>query len=212
MYENIELSTAKFMRDYPDVMKKSDIRNQNELHNLLRKVVDEGSFHGFKCGRMPYVEFGSFDRDGAIWELIVNNAPISAQDLCAMIEEEYGYEAAGVQANYLQPFNVYYRQGMYTVDQKQMPEENQIMLKAALTGDFYFIDEIKKLYSQIVPGADVEEINPYNLKTMGFIVLSRYVVQNYPSLEAYCKDILTREEIVNIAPYKKRLAPDCGNS
>lgn len=206
MYENIELSTAKFMRDYPDVMKKYDIRDHYELHNLLRKVVDEGSFHGFQCGRMPHVEFGTFDRDGAIWELIVNNAPISVQDLCAMIEAEYGYEAAVVQANYLQSFSVYYHQGMYIVDQKQMSEENQIMLKAALTDDFYFIEEIKKLYGRIVPGADVEEINPYNLKNMGFVVLSRYVVQNYPSLEAYCKDILTREEIVNIAPYKKRLA------
>jgi hypothetical protein len=95
---------------------------------------------------------------------------------------------------------------MYTVDQKQMSEEHQALLKAALTEDFYFIDEIKKLYSQLVPNADTEEINPYNLKNMGFIVLSRHVVQNYPSLEAYCKDILTREEIVNIAPYKKRLA------
>ena len=100
MYENIELSTAKFMRDYPDVMKKYDIRDHYELHNLLRKVVDEGSFHGFQCGRMPHVEFGTFDRDGAIWELIANNAPISVQDLCAMIEAEYGYEAAVVQANY----------------------------------------------------------------------------------------------------------------
>lgn len=206
MYENVELSTAKFMRDYPEIMKKYDIRDHNELHNLLRKIVDDGSFHGFRCKRMPHIEFGTFDRDGAIWELIANNAPISAQDLCAMIEDEYGYEASVVQANYLQPFSMYYHQGMYTVDQKQMSERNQILLKAALTEDFYFIDEIKKLYSQIEPDADVEEINPYNLKNMGFIVLSRYVVQNYPSLEAYCKDILTREEIVDIAPYKKRLA------
>ena len=206
MYENIELSTAKFVREYPEVMKKYDIRNQNELHNLLRKVVDEGSFHEFKCGRMPHVEFGTFDRNSAIWELIVNNAPISVHDLCAMVEAEYGYEAALVHGTYLQPFSVYYHQGVYTIDQKQMSERNQMLLEAALTEDFYFIDELKKLYSQIVPGADVEEINPYNLKRMGFIVLSRYVVRNYPSLEAYFKDILTREEIVNIAPYKKRFA------
>ena len=205
-YENTGLSTAKFMRDYPDVMKKYDLRNPDELHNLLRKVVDEGSYHGFKCERMPHIEFGNFDRNGAIWELIVNNAPISAQDLCAMIEEEYGYDTSLVQFNYLQPFSMYYHQGMYTVDQKQMSEENQVMLKAALTEDFYFIDEIKKLYSRLVPDADVEEINPYNLKRMGFIVLSRYVVQNYPSLEAYFKDILTRDEIIDIADYKKRFA------
>lgn len=206
VYENIELSTAKFMRDYPDVMEKYDIRDQYELHNLLRKIVPEGSFHGFQCGRMPHIAFGTFDRTGAIWDLIANNAPINLQDLCALIEAEYGYDLAGIPANYLQPFSVYYHQGMYTVDQKEMSEANQTLLKAALTEDFYYIDEIKKLYGQIAPGADIEEINPYNLKNMGFIVLCRYVVQNYPSLEAYCKDILTREEIVDITPYKKRLA------
>ena len=203
MYENVELSTAKFMRDYPDVMKKYDIRDHYELHNLLRKVVDEGSFHGFQCGRMPHVEFGTFDRDGAIWELIVNNAPISVQDLFAIAEVEYGYDAASMR-NFLLPFDMYLHQGIYNVDQKQMSEENRALLKAVLTDDFYFIDEIRKLYSRVVPGADVDEINSYNLKSMGFIVLSKYVVQNYPSLEAYCKDILTREEIVNIEPYKKQ--------
>lgn len=31
-----------------------------------------------------------------------------------------------------------------------------------------------------------------------------YVLQNYPSLNAYFEDILTREEIIDISPYKKR--------
>ena len=39
---------------------------------------------------------------------------------------------------------------------------------------------------------------------MGFIVLSRYVVQNYPSLEAYCEDILTREDIVDLKSLRQR--------
>ena len=123
-----------------------------------------------------------------------------------MVEEEYGYDAGNVQANYLQPFSVYYHQGMFILDQKEMSAENKALLKAALSDDFYFIDEIKKLYARLVPCADLEEINSYNLKSMGFIVLSKYVIQNYPSLEAYCKDILTREEIVDIAPYRKKLA------
>lgn len=31
-----------------------------------------------------------------------------------------------------------------------------------------------------------------------------YILQNYPSLNAYFEDILTREEILDISPYKKR--------
>lgn len=205
LYENIELSTAKFMRDYPEIMKKYDIRDQYELHNLLRKIVPEGSLHGFHCGKMPTVSFGTFDRNSAILDMIISNAPISQPGLCALIEEEYGYESGTIVANYLPPFSAYYHQGMYTVEQKVMSLENSRILKAALTDDFYYMDEIKRIYTRLIPGVDAEEINPYNLKTMGFIVLSRYVVQHYPSLEAYCEDILTREEIVDVTPYRKKL-------
>lgn len=205
MYENIELSTAKLMKDYPEIMEKYDIRDHYELHNLLRKVFPEGSFRGFQCGRMPFIVFGTFDRNKAIWELIANNAPISTQDLFALADAEYGYDLAGMR-NHLQPYDIYLHQGVYMVDQKPMSSTNKTLLKAALTEDFYFIDNIKKLYSRIIPNADVEEINPYNLKSMGLLVLSKYVVQNYPSLEAYCRDILTREEIVDITSDKQRLA------
>lgn len=33
----------KFIRDYPEIMRKYDIRDQYELHNLLRKIVPERS-------------------------------------------------------------------------------------------------------------------------------------------------------------------------
>lgn len=41
-YKNIELSTSKFMDMYPEIMKKYDIRDQYELHNLLRKIIPDG--------------------------------------------------------------------------------------------------------------------------------------------------------------------------
>lgn len=205
-YENIELSTLKFMKEYPDVMEKYDIRDQYELHNLLRKIIPDGSLHDFHCGRTPQICFGNFDRDNAILELLIDNAPISAVDLCSLVHEEYGYDSGVVMANYLKPFAAYYHQGIYSIDQKVMSAEKRKALQAVLTGDFYYIDEIRKQYAKLFPNADLGEINPYNLKNMGFIVLSRYVVQHYPSLEAYCEDILTREDIVDIRPYRRRFA------
>ena len=75
-----------------------------------------------------------------------------------------------------------------------------------LTKDFYYIDEIRKLFAKIAPNADIEEINPYNLKNMGFTVLSNYVFRNYSSLEALYRDDLTREDITDITPYRRRYA------
>lgn len=203
-YENIELSTVKFTRDYPEIMKKYDIRDQYELHNLLRKIVPEGSYHDFHCGRMPEIKFGNFDRDAAILDILIDNAPIDINDLVELISDEYGYDPLVIKGTYLQAFTEYYHQGRYVVDQKLMSSENKAVLKENLTEDFYYIDEIRKLYEKLIPDADIEEVNPYNLKTMGFSVYSRYAVQNYPSLEAFFHDLLTREDILDITKYRKR--------
>ena len=203
-YENIELSTMKFVEEHPEILAKYDIRDQYELHNLLRKIVPEGSYHDFHCGRMPEIKFGTFNRDEAILDILIDNAPISTADLCVLIHNEYGYDPAVIQGTYLQTFTEYYHQGIYSIDQKAMPTERKVALQAELTEDFYYIDEVRKTYRRLFPAADLEEINPYNLKLMGFIVLSRYVIQNHSSLEAFCEDILTGEDIIDLTPYRKR--------
>ena len=203
-FENVEISTLKLVREHPDIMEKYDIRDHYELHNLLRKVVPEGAFHDFHCGRMPMIRFGEFDRDAAILSIVQDNAPISINDLAEVISEEYGYEQGVIMANYLQPLDVYYHNGMYILDQKEMTEEKRRKLLAALTDDFYFIDEIRNVYAGLIPEADTEEVNPYNLKKMGFRVYPRYVVRNYDSIDAYFNDILTREDVTDITQYRRR--------
>lgn len=205
-YENIEVSTEKFIRDYPDLMKRYDIRDRYELHNLLKKIVKDGSYHDFHCCRMPEIRFGRFNREKAILEILKETAPITMPELAEAVSNEYGYDPATVTGTYLQPLNAYYHQGIYTVDQKVMPADNQERLKQTLTEDFYFFDEIIALYKEIIPDADVEEINPFNLKKMGFVVLSRYAVQHYPSLESYCEHLLTCEDMVDISLYRKKFA------
>lgn len=206
VYENIEYSTRKFMKDYPEIMKKYDIRDQYELHNLLRKIVPDGAYHDFHCERMPMIRFGTFDRDEALLSLLFDNAPVSQVDFAELVHQEYGYDPATVIGSYLQPLASFYHQGMYTIDQKAMLAANQRTLLAELTDDFYYIDEIRKVYARVVPEADLEEINPYNLKQMGFSVLTRYVYRNHSTLNAYFRELLTRQDITDITPYRSRFA------
>lgn len=204
--ENIEYSTAVFMRDYPEIMEKYDIRDHYELHNLLKKVVKNGSYHDFHCGKMPMISFGTFDRDSALLDLLIDNAPISRADFADLIHEIYGYDQETVIGTFLQPFDQFYHQGEYRIDQKVMSQEHKKVLLNRLTDDFYFNDEIREIYEICAPDADLEEINPYNLKSMGFTLYSRYVLRNYDSLYSYFKHILTKEEVSDITPYRERFA------
>ena len=203
-YENVEISTVKFMENYPEIMEKYDIRNQYELHNLLRKIVPEGSYHDFHCGRMPEIKFGEFDRTQAILALMADHAPISPTDLAEIVHREYGYERGLILNIYFQPLSPYYHQGSYSVDHKLMPEENGRVLLQLLTDDFYYITEIRRIYADRFPLSDPEEVNSYTLKMLGFTVLSRYALRRHQSLEACFRDILTRQDVLDIAPYRRR--------
>ena len=87
-----------------------------------------------------------------------------------------------------------------------MPAKNRELLLAALDDDFYYMDELRRLYLRLVPDGDPEEINPYNLKEMGFAVLSRVALRNFSSMESYFVHLLTSEEILDIRELRRRFS------
>ena len=203
-YENIRLSTLKFIKEYPETMKKYDIRDQYELHNLLRKIVPNGSYHNFHCEKMPDISFGIFDRTQAFRELLYENAPIRVGDFAALIHQEFGFESENIMANYLREFSEYNHMGVLIVQQPEMPEARRNRMKAALTKDFYFYDELRCIYHKLFPDADPDEINPMNIKRMGLLPLSHYALQHYDSLSEYFEHLLTKEDFTDLSEYRKR--------
>ena len=203
-YENIELSTRKFLIDYPDLMKRYDLRDEYEVHNLLKKIHAEKENPQMVFGRMPNLQFGVFDRDSAVKEILFTMAPVSQDELVEMISLEYGTREDTIKANWLSCISEYYHQGMYSVDYEDMPDEHMQKLKAALTEDFYFITELRRIYKNLVADADVSLLSTYNLKKMGFLVGSTYAIQHHLTAEAYFEHLLTTNDVIDIAPIRKR--------
>ena len=153
---------------------------------------------------MPIVSFGTFDRDKAIHELLLENSPISSGEFGKLLHQEYGYEPAVALANYMSLFRKYCFGGVYRLDQKEMSAERMSALKEKLTDDFYFISEVQDIYAELFPEADLDEINAYNLKRMGFIVQSGYILQNFSNAEAYCRYMLTKDDVVDLVKLRER--------
>ena len=85
-----------------------------------------------------------------------------------------------------------------------MSPKSRFLLEKALTEDFYFFNEIREIYKTEVPEGDPEEINSYNLKSMGFSVYSNYVLRNNQNLESYFEHLFLEKEVLDITGYRKR--------
>lgn len=203
-YRDVELSCRKFLVDYPELMARYDLRDEYEVHNLLKKIHAESENQDLVFGRMPSLQFGTFDRDAAVREILFAMAPVSQDDLAQMISLEYGVRPETIKANWLMCISEYYHKGIYSVDYEDMPEEHIALLKEMLTDDFYYFTELRKIYSGLIPNADLTLLSTYNLKKMGFLVGTSYVVQNYSTAEAYFNHLLTDADVVDIAPISKR--------
>lgn len=204
-YADIDISTLKFMEDYPEIMEKYDIRDEYELHNLLKKVLGNDASSGITFSRQPVITFGQSNRVELYKRILNAVSPVTAEEFAEYIHMENGFNRQTILSSpEIQQLSRYYHNGIYSVDFKHLPSEHAKKLDTLLEEDFYYIDEILKIYKNNFDNADLECINPRSLKSMGFIVYSEYAIKNYPTAESYFRNILTKDDVFNIEPYRQR--------
>lgn len=203
-YKNTEISTLKFFECYPELMEKYDIHDQYELHNLLRKILKDGDYNDIHFGKMPMLTFGKFDRNLAVLKMLIDNSPVSTEEICGLLHDEYGYEPATVMGSYLEAISEYYHNGIYEITHKNLSVDRREKLAENLKDDFYYLDEIRSLYSELYEDAEPEDIDPYTLKKIGFTVYSKYALKGYGSLDEYFENLLTEKDVIDITPLRSR--------
>lgn len=200
-YVDLEISALRIYRSCPDVMQEYDIRDEYELHNLLKKIWDANqlnqsldSHHKLIFGRMPILTFGQGDRDKQVIGLLQDNSPIDRADLASRYEEIYGVRAGSVAANYFVCIEQYRAGSTYSMQWKKLPEEEVGVMKSQLTGDFYFVSEIRDKLLENFPDEKVWSINGHTLRQLGFLPYQDYVVSNrYKGTIDYFRKLLQQD-------------------
>lgn len=200
-YMDMEISALKLFREHPELMEEYDIRDEYELHNLLKKVwPEDGVPIDFK--RMPTLGIGKTDRNDQILTLLLRYAPISGEDFAKKYEEAYGIKASTVMGSYMAGFAEYYYHGMYTITAENLPLNQAERMRRVLSEDFYSVEEARRLYLREFQDGDAKQINPYTLSTLGFRVYENYVVRNtYSNAASYFRAILTGEDLVDATAF-----------
>lgn len=112
-FQDVEFSTLKLFRDHQDLMMQYDIRDEDELHNLLRKIWNSPDV---KFKKMPMIEIGSANVSNQLLTLLYQYAPVSGQELGRRYEEKYGVKAGTIKTQHFHELDGYYHNGVYSVD------------------------------------------------------------------------------------------------
>lgn len=198
-YDGLELSTRKFFRDYPELMQQYDIRDEYELHNLLKKIIPNDFTPRITFHRMPTIEIGTADRDWQVMELLLQYGESTAQELAEKYEELYGVGTATAIANQFRVIAPYFANGVYSINFEPLTAEQKQALQAALPGELYSLEKIRSVFRQHYPGLPADRINAYTLKSLGFKPYSGYALRDtYSSAVEYFDHILLDEDVVDL--------------
>ena len=84
--QDVEISTRYFFQNYPDIMELYDIRDANELHNLMKKHMSDTEID---FNRMPHIGIGnSFFKADCVGErryvlhTVPEQRPAEDEELC----------------------------------------------------------------------------------------------------------------------------------
>ncbi|NLK94208.1 MAG: hypothetical protein GX275_03300 [Clostridiales bacterium] len=204
-YKNVEISALKIFNDYNEVMKEWGIKDEYELHNLMKKVIGDKNSLGIKFLRMPNIEFGDADRDMQVLELLIQTAPIQNYELAKLYEREYGVKAETALSNCFKAIEEYFHDGMYSIDYKCLNQDELDKMKEILNDDIYLLSEVKELFKSNFPQGDIEKINPYSLRCLDFKVTSLLIYSDrFNSLEDCVKEKIVNNEIFDATDLMKR--------
>jgi|GEM_PF-1163008 len=196
-YIGYEISTLKIFLTNKALMEEFNIQDEYELHNLMKKRENELPDIGISLGRMPFIAIGEANRAIQVEEFLFRLAPIEIYQFGAAYEEEYGVKSETVLANFVQYIDKYYHNSTFTVDQEEMNSMEYAELQRLLTDDFYFINDIEKIYKESFPAGNLAKVNAYNLKILGFLIYVNYAIKSkYETADRYfCSLLLSSDEI-----------------
>ena len=206
-YKDIEISTKKIWEINIELMKKYDIRDEYELHNLLRKLYTKEKRDGIYFGKMPIIAIGNADRNEQVLSLIKSLSPVKAIDFAKAYEEKYGVYANTVLGSFVRCVSSYFYNGIYDYEDQLTPSEEELKeLRDTLTEDYYEIEDIKKIYKTKFKNSSEQNINAFSLTNLGFKVKEAYVIKDrFESASSYFRSILYPYDLVDTKKFTSAL-------
>lgn len=223
-YKDLVISAELIYKDYADLMDEQDIRDGYELFYVIKASLDNWDCSEFEisCRRVPVMVLGQGDEEKQALQLLKEISPIDFNGYYEAYEERFGVRSANGNPVITGALVHYYLDGEYSVDVTTIDSDDAEELGNALSKkNFWFNDEVEKLFRDICTHSSVDAFNKAAFKRIGYSLNIGYLynddygtVVNYFDQEIFTKDILDLNEYdrrllvlsaFESALYKKRM-------
>lgn len=200
-----DYSAEFFFNNNELLMKNIDIKNEYELHNLLRKYI--GNFNGkIVYSRMPDIFIDCDDKNAFVDNLIHELSPINLDEFVDYVYQNYGHKNNTFRALLVNNFSKYITNGQIISECPEFTLEQMTILKEKLTDDIYSIITIKELLTELFDVNDFKLINNLNMSKIGYKLRGNYIMKSSISnLEGYMRNIISNSNYYEIKPEMKKI-------
>lgn len=203
--ESGDYSSEFFFNNNELLMKNIDIRNEYELHNLLRKYI--GNYNGkIIYSRMPDILIDCEDKNDFIDNLIHELSPINLDEFVDYVYQNYGHKNNTFRALLISSFSKYITNGEIISECPEFTQEQQELLTERLTEDIYSVTTIKELLTDLFDVNDFKLINNMNMSKLGYKLRGNYIMKSsITNLEGYLHNIILNNDYYEIKPEMKKI-------
>lgn len=200
-----DYSSEFFFNNNKLLMKNIDIKNEYELHNLLRKLI--GNFNGkLVYSRMPDIFVDCDDKNAFVENLIHELSPISLDEFVEFVYQNYGHKNNTFRALLVSNFNKYITNGQIISECVEFTPEQISILNEKLKEDIYSIMTVKELLTNLFDVNDFKLINNLNMSKLGYKLRGNYIMKSSISnLEGYLRDIILNNDYYEVKPEMKKI-------
>ncbi|MFI3261161.1 MAG: DNA-directed RNA polymerase subunit alpha C-terminal domain-containing protein [bacterium] len=203
-YSNIELSTLKFIRQYPQLMSEYDILDEYELHNLLKKIYVGSNEVNFI--KMPTIRIGVCSSEKQMVDLYTNLSPITKKEFSEKYSDIYGMSEDTVLGRLKSVLDSYLVESEISHELiEQINLLDLTIIKSVLKSDFYDFYELNNIIKNNIKNINEEMFNSYLYQLLGFKTFTNYVIkEKYNSAIEYFMELITEKDVFDSNLFDRR--------
>lgn len=188
-------SSKYFFDTYPQLMQEIDIRDEYELHNLLKTLKINSDRTAYL--RMPNILIGYKNKEEFYAEKINEICPLKIEEFLAYLEKEYGHKPNSLYAYIKSEFKEYISDETIYSEYYALSEDELNKLKNTFEDRVYMINEIKSILSSL--GITEKALNNVNMSKIDFAIRENYVMPiKYKSAEDYLRKEILKSRFIKI--------------
>lgn len=199
---NIECGTGLILRENKELCDLYDVRDDEELYEIIRSFVRPGSVPGLEMGSMPLIRLGKTDRKNQMLGVLRDaDTELSSEEFAQRYAGRYCIATKTVRGNYLRDLNAYLRNGRYSYVDNDLTAEQQQFITDMVTEDYVSLPYVTASFAAKFGAASGRLVNDQSLAPLGLEISRDLIVREGVDLrQSFTNLLMSRDSFAYGSP------------